>query len=623
MENKLKLCGYGILLSVVLLAVYQLLVINRAVVDIVVETDQLNLFKIYYNESGGQWSEEKVGKYLISPEKTEYSVRLIDIRKIDELRIDTSESQVNVIVKSIIIRQPGFQPIQITSPDQFESLRVGPGVENFSFSAEGIEVIPSTKDPQLFYQLPELVEVNDALARGVIACCIVLLSFGLVFFFAKTVENYNFVPCLGLIALVLIIVMAGISKYNKHPDEIVHVPAAEYYMDNFMPPEIGAEGTLHTYSIYGVSRLHKGEIAYFFAGKFAKLLEPLQLPAYLAVRYFNVTLFALLLVGAFLSFHFRIIFIPLLLSPQIWYVFSYFNSEAFAVFVLLLVSYQMVYQKSWWNRLTSDYEDFPAAPLAVAGLGVLLGLVFLIKKNFYFYLVFLSVYLIWRVFFDKTELTRTVIFRVVGVLLVGGCVFGAVRGVDAYVNDFQKGEKILEARELYANPSYKPSTPLEEKFPLLQMKERGLTFEGMIKEMKWGERIFRSSFGEYGYTSVAGSALYYDFVRYSCFALAVVVVVSILATGRLEGITLLTATAGCAVALMAMAFYHAWSVDFQAQGRYFLPIVGMLSIMTYHVRQSLSNSMCYVMLGVFFLVSVYSYVFIALAGIAKLTIAIG
>lgn len=611
------------LLSIVMLVIYQLLVVNLAVLKLDVKTDTRTLFKVYYKDTAGQWAEEKAGFFIIKPGTSKYSLRLTDIREMEELRIDTSESPATVTVHSIEIQQPGFQPIILNSEKQFQKLRVGTGIEEYSYSNDGFRVAPSTRDPQLYYTLPELQPVNDLRATVMSTIAIVLLAFLLVVLAYRLGKDYGFVLCWGTIACTLIVVMAAISSYNKHPDEMVHVAAAGYFIDHSLPPEVGAEDIRHTYSPYGVSRLHSGEIAYFFAGKFAKLLEPLQLPLYLAVRYFNVALFAVLLCCGLLSVQFRILLIPLMLSPQIWYIFSYFNSEAFAVFIILMAAFQMVHPRSWWNRLMDMEEDFPLASLALAGLGILLGLVFLLKKNFYFFVVFLFFYLVWRILFKKVELTRTVFFRACSILLIGGCIFGAVRGFDAYVNDFKKSEKILEAREQYAQKIYKPSTPLEKKLYYLQMKERGVTIKGAMEDMRWGERIFRSSFGEYGYTNVAGTLNYYDIVRYSSIALAGVVLLSICIFGRFEGIALLSVATVCSVVLMAMAFYHAWAVDFQAQGRYFLPIIGMLSILTYHQRKSLANFPCYVMATTMFLLSVYSYVFVALAGIGKLTIPIG
>lgn len=622
-SNKLKFFGYGTLLSLILIVIYQLFVNNLAIVTVSVETDKRTLLKIYYNEPGAVWSEKKVGTFLIVPDTSEYSLRLTDIREIEKLRIDTSESQANVTVRSLAIRQPGLQTIFINSPEQFKNLEVGPGVEQFSYNDTGFTVIPSTKDPQLFYELAPLQKTDDRVERYIIICALICTAFFIIFVSQKAVNNYMFVPVLATVVFTLIVVMAVISEFNQHPDEMVHVKAATYFQDNHLPPAIGDEDIIHTYSTYGVSRLHSGEIAYYFAGKFTRLLGPLQLPNYLTSRYFNVALFAILLVCAFYSFHFRILLIPLLLSPQIWYIFSYFNSEAFAIFILVIVAYQMVKPQSWWNRLLAEGDDFPIAPLAILVLGLLLGLVFLLKKNFYFFLVFVFVYLLWRIFFNKTVLTGRVVFRAVSVLLVGICLFGAVRGVDAYVNDFQKSAKILEARELYAGEMFKPSTPLEKKFVFLQMKERGVSFKEVVRDLRWGEKIFRTSFGEYGYTTVAGSFNYYDCVRYLCIGLGLVVVISVLVVGGLEGTVLLAGTVGCAVALMVMAFYHAWAVDFQAQGRYFLPIVGMLSLTTYHLRKSLANFPCSVLGTALFLTAFYSFIFVALAGIGKLSLSIG
>ncbi len=141
--------------------------------------------------------------------------------------------------------------------------------------------------------------------------------------------------------------------------------------------------------------------------------------------------------------------------------------------------------------------------------------------------------------------------------------------------------------------------------------------------MYWGEKIFRSSFGEYGYTSVAGSYGYYDFVRYLLVIVLLTISFFAIKNGGWEGLGLLIVTLGSGFLLVLAAFYQAWAVDFRAQGRYLLPIAGMLSIFAYHMRERLANLPCALVIGAMYMVSLYSFIFVALAGIAKTTMAIG
>lgn len=607
----------GFFLSVVFILLYHFQIASLAVVDLQVETDSRTLFKIYYKQSGGNWSEKNVSKILIKPGKTHYAFRLTDISKVAQLRIDTSEKPATVTVKSVQIHQSGYEPLRIESKEHFEKLRPENGIAEFTYSDTGFTVKPATRDPQVIFDLPQLATESRLPGAPVRIAAIIVVSFLLAFWLPTVFVEYRLITSLALVVLTLIAVMAGISLYNLHPDEAVHVQAAEYYQHHNLPPQVGDPEILHTYSIYGVSRLHSGEIAYLVAGKFAWLLQPFHLPSYLSLRLFNVTLFAVIFFLTVKNSTYRILLIPLLLSPQIWYLFSYFNSEAFALFIVFLMSYQMVEQQSALNRLL-DGKGSPFAIFAIFGLGILLGLLLLSKMNFYFYGVFLFFYFVWRLLFKKTTLTKNNVFCILSVMIIGCSIYGGMRITDSYVNDFSKSEKYIEVREKYAEKMYKPSTPLDKKYAYLQMKDRGVSLRKIIDQNRWGEKSFRSSFGEYGHMTVAASYGYYDCVRYIVLLLVLAVCAAIIKNGGWEGGSLLAITLLCSFTLMAMALNKAWTVDFQPQGRYFLPIIGMLSVLSFQMRRHLANLPCLLLFCAMYSLSLYSFIFVALAGISRL-----
>ncbi|MBI1997204.1 MAG: hypothetical protein HYS66_12140, partial [Deltaproteobacteria bacterium] len=124
-------------------------------------------------------------------------------------------------------------------------------------------------------------------------------------------------------------IMALTSGYNRHPDEYMHFEAAKYYIHHFFPPEIGDPSVANSYSYWGVSYLNYFWIEYFLAGKFAFLLSPFVSNELIAVRFFNVFLFFSLAV--FFLYRSKAdndeLIVPcfLLITPQVWYIFSYTN----------------------------------------------------------------------------------------------------------------------------------------------------------------------------------------------------------------------------------------------------------------------------------------------------------
>jgi hypothetical protein len=423
------------------------------------------------------------------------------------------------------------------------------------------------------------------------------------------------VPLLLAFIFALVLVMAGISRFDTHPDEPVHAAAAAYYQDHSLPPVIGDPAIRHTYSAYGVSRLHSGEIVYLLAGKFARLLQPLHLEPYQSFRYFNVLLLFILVLLSIFNPPATVLFLPLLISPQVWYVFSYADSDAFALFILFLAAYQLSMPDSLFNRYAArGFSRKTVLPVLL--LGLLAGLSLLVKKNFYFFHVFVLGYLAWRLWFLEKE-KKVFLRRCLLVALVGLVIAGGWKAADYSVNGFDRAAKLLQCREKFAKPMYKPSTPLHKKHFYLQMKERGTTLRRFIDIDRWGEKSFRSSFGVYGYTSISASFAYYDFVRAAGCILLSLLVVLVVVRGGLQGISLLLLTAATSISLLAVAMYHAWTVDFQAQGRYFLPIIAMCSMLAYYTRQCMRNPLLqFAVLALFFLAT-YNFIFIGLHDIAK------
>lgn len=621
MFEKFKPWLSGFLLFALFTGFFQYLVANKAVVDLHLITSEKTVFKIYYRDTGGNWSENKMSSVVIRPGLERYSFRLTDLRRVSELRIDTSEKGLpTVTVHSLELRQMGFAPVRLDTAAEFARLRQGTGIQEFSVGPQSFTVVPQSKDPNLLLPLEGLERAPQPLLHGL---WLLFFAASAVFFIAnrKRFLSVEFVPYCGAAVLGLIVVMAGISQFNTHPDEVIHVVAGQYYMENHLPPPVGDESIRNTYSPYGVSRLHNGETAYFFAGKFAKFLSPLQLADYLAFRLFNVGLFALLVAASYYSAQFRILFLPLLLSPQIWYIFSYFNSEGFAITVMMLAVYQLVADESTWNRLLDRAPATPSEWIKRPALAILFAALLLLKKNFYFFLVFAVFYTAWRRFFFSKKvswgasLQAVAVVAGLGLLLVVG-----VRGYDSYINGWDKENRVYQAREDFAKPMYKPSTPLDDKFALLQLKDRGHSISTVFTEMQWGERIFRTSFGEYGYTTVPGSYNYYNFVRFLGLALLASVICSIVIGCKGREITLLGGALGCSLMLLVVAFYHCWTVDFQAQGRYLLPMVAMGAMVLHHCRTSLANVFCGFFAGMLFLTAFCSFIFVGIAGIGKMVL---
>lgn len=310
--------------------------------------------------------------------------------------------------------------------------------------------------------------------------------------------------------------------------------------------------------------------------------------------------------------------IPLLISPQLWYLFSYCNSDAFALFISFVIACQLIDRQSLLHRYLKG-EEWRARIAGLVALPLLLGLLFLLKKNYYPYIVFfylcIGVKLFWseEYYWEKKE----AIIRLLVITVIGLAVFGLRVGADYVVNGADIKEKMVVLQEETAHPLYKPSTELDKKHVNLNRKERGVTLEEVIFSDRWFEQTFRSSFGVFGYFTISGPYIYYDLMRWIGTALLFFVVGSIFLRGGLGGGFLALTTVGFSSALIVASLHHSWVVDFQAQGRYLFPIVPMLGIL-YGLYHKVVNRQVMV-LGVLsmYMLGIYSFIFQALLRIPK------
>lgn len=589
--------------------------INRAHVEIRIQSPGQTYFKVYWASDGEQsYSKEKVARVQIRPGTEQYSFFLSDLRHSDTLRIDPASMKGKITVKEIIISQPGMPTIRFSKAEDFSRLRPFGDVESAKFSNTGWVVTSTGSHPRFQFHLPKATRNLNWPAEAGRFLILLIAALILLRMLQPLWTNYIYTAYLGIFVLGLIFTMAVVSKKHQHPDEVVHISATEYYETHWLPPPVESPDIRDTYSVYGFSRLNTMEPSYFFAGKFAKLLELFQMEHILALRLFNVFLFSILTFLTIKNISYRLIFVPLLLSPQIWYIFSYANSDAFALFVAVLTGWQMVNRESALNRFLENKK----IPLPkILGLGLLFALLLLAKKPFYFFILFLFFYFAWRTIFEPFADFRGMLKR----LLIIGCIGTSLVAVrvtaDISVNGFAKQEKMLAMQEITASPTYKLSTELNKKHIHLQMRERGTNLESFIKQHRWGEKTFRSGVGTYGYMTVAGSLDYYDAMRMVGLTALLFMGISIALRGGWSGNILFAGALLCSAALIGVACYRAWTVDFQAQGRYLFAIVAILGMILVKTEKVYNQTLFRTLVCSMFLLSVYSFIGVALFGITK------
>ncbi len=597
--------------------VYYSLSINRAYVEIELDVTERTDFKIYWAEKGQPYSEKCRSVVVTRPDRKHYSFFLTNIKNIARLRIDTHKYAGEATIRYLSIKQTGYAPIVLSDGFSFSKLSPLAQVEIFRAEDNGLWLKSTGEDPTLELLItPDYIGVEPGwlfLRFAIVTLFVIPMWWGV----SSLSRDFLFVPFFLTGILVLMVVMAGTSERNVHPDEYVHRQATSFYEDHWLPPLFSDESIRDSYSVYGVSRLNNGEVYYLFSGKFHSLLNDFKIPEYFSMRLFNIFLFSLILLSTFRNNYARMVAIPFLLSPQVWYIFSYCTSDAFALFITFRVGCELVDPASLFNRFLKGGSRQLFSGLLL--MGFLLGCLFLLKMNYYPFIAFFYLCLAIQFFFNvvSSEERNYFLKRLVAVTIMGFLFFGLRFGADYLVNGFDQKNKIIEVQEQFAEPRYKPSTELHDKHGTLLRKDRGQTLQYLIGTDHWFEKSFRSGVGVFGYFTISAPDVYYDMVRWTGVGLLIFVFGSIFIRGGLINSTLAFSVLVVFVVLVAASLHRSWTWDFQPQGRYLFPIVPMFGILYARTYKVIHQSFFILGVTCMYLLGMYAFIFQALLKIPR------
>jgi len=614
----IKKYGFVAILCLAGCTAYWFLLMNIAVVDLTIHVEKRTGFSIYWSHSDKGYSENKMVKVVVTPGRDHYRFLLTNLRNVKKLRLDPHRYIGKSTIEKISFIQPGVETVHFNFKDGFYPFKELNQITEYFLNENGLVVLSNGKDPFLGGDF-SFNKVAFPWLLEIIHLSFICLVISIIYFTARhLIIRLGYVQIFMAAVLPLVVVMAFSSKRNVHPDEYVHISASNYYQENWMPPSIEDPGIRHTYSEYGVSRLNNSEIYYFFAGKFAVLTSFLHIKPFLLFRLFNILLFSCLLLYTIKSTDARFIAIPLLISPQIWYVFSYCDSDAFSLFITFLIGVQIVSPGSMFNLYLKQQPDY-RFPVRAILLGCLLGCLFLLKKNYYPYIGFiisLLGYQIWQMS-DREE--RFLVGRRLLILtLIGLALFGLRRGADYYVNGLDRADKLANMRIETAGPLYNSKTDLSKQHHHLYMKKRGVPLVYIVKMNRFFEKTFRSAFGVYGYFTISASFRYYNLVRWTGVALLLSFLGLIFYYSWRENGFITVSCLLFSLALITVDLLHSWTRDFQPQGRYLFPIISMLGIVYARGHKYLSGRLFTSLFIIMFLLSAYSFIFVAIFQIPKI-----
>lgn len=428
------------------------------------------------------------------------------------------------------------------------------------------------------------------------------------------------------LAVLLSATMALSSDYNRHPDEIHHFEAVKYYIDNFFPPEIGDPNVRDSYSVWGQSYLNYHWLEYFLAGKFTYAVSLLGISPLTSARFFSVFLFLFLafffIYRSDIDYDLSIFPAFLLITPQVWYVFSYVNNDAFALFLTMISAYQLGYSESLLNRFLGDSALMPRIFGGVL-FGLLSGMLLITKPNYWSFVLFSGFWLVFRFPPTLQNVKKFALISFVALSVVGfriGLDFHVNGETNfagfSYLNKFfggsEKAGKLLAYQEEVADYAMKPSTiknDLQNSHKDLALRDKGVKIAEMLFKRGWIDLSARSFAGVYGYMNIHANRWVY-FLVFAIYGLFIAYIfAAVCRSGDRAGIAQLALTVSGMTITIFLSIMLSWIYAFQPQGRYLFPVLAMLGLFTYSNRRHFDSRIVHAFIILLFCVSMISYIF--------------
>lgn len=636
--------------------------------------DQSGSLQVYYDQGGG-FSERDSASIEYAAGANTLSLLLPD-GALKALRLDPDSGGTRLQLQKIAIethRQGQSLPQSLAGVrplNEIAALEHGP-------MGLVVSPVPGAKDPQLLLHIQDDMRPASMMEMiGRVSQVFLLLMLGawVVCRLSRSSAGLP-IPALLFGAWLLVVAMAFASTTSRsvHPDEYSHVRAAQYYLDHWKPPAVDLPEIVESYSAYGASYLNELDVVYLIAAKSTQFWAGFGLDEIKALRLFNVMLFGVLLLTALLHREAWAGVAVMLLTPQLWYTFAYFNADAFPLFLSLLIAILFGARNSPVSRYIDGKQ---ATRLALLVFILAVGLLLVSKRNYLPVAFMAGLSLMMRHLELKTWVATVGVVGLVllmfsliggddlvhmfphaenlfvptGLVLLGLFVAFALRAVirdpllrprlyrlgllftlavavalpriaaDIAVNGTpaQKSASVAIAAERHADPQFKPSswvTNPSSSDPGLNLAAKGVTLWQVVGQpYNWGTKTWYSMLGVYGYLNIFAPTLFYWLIGAGIIMLLL----------RLVGETLISvdarrdlfvATAGIALVILS-SIIHSWANDFQPQGRYLLPSFAIIAAYLASCPAMLRTPWVSIAVAMCFLGSVLSFVGVALPALA-------
>lgn len=588
--------------------------------------------KIYWTDEAEVYSGHHLVRTKKNPELTRYNLPIESLNNVYSIRIEPLSLAGGIVdILDIKLTEPGYQPIIYNAKNHFygiEPFKKNQTNNQFSKQAlelrgdkllfgsddhfEFMELIVETNAFKIPYDHLFYLKIFGILIILLASCYYINLKLG-----RKRIQLLVFIARGSLIVIcALIIQMAWQSTYDFHPDEKAHIDSLDYFTQYSEFPKVGDSRTIETYQYpWGVSRLDDLGISYFIMGKLKNVLLLFLDDSVFVCRALNTLLFLGLLLST-KTRRFALFSLPLLCFPQLWYLFSCTNRDAFALALSIALAWQFINPHSFLRRYLLANNFLSQAHYLLVP-GALLGVLSIEITNYLIFILYISACLVWQGLFIVRD-KRNYFAKCLLLFALAGSIYGVRKAIDIEINGFDKQAQKTAFAEVVAGPEFKPSSiGTKAGYFGFHLQKRGVAAQDLFTPgWDWHNLVFKSFTGTYGHQYADYSPeWYYSLVKGLYGLIFLTIMYAVVRYGDLKLRLFSALTLVFMAGTLAMGFLYSWLYDFQPQGRYVFPLIPMLMLFCAQIRPLFTPRIQTILLAnVIFLLmlSLYSFQQVAL-----------
>lgn len=482
--------------------------------------------------------------------------------------------------------------------------------DSFTFQVTGQDpqMLPNNSFQELYLKTPFSVRLLGGLIFGIGICFFAFLFW---WFLRITTKGTLFFRCTtgilfgGVLCAAFLCIYTGFrNPFYLNPDEYHTLSAIRYYFSHFMPPSMLDPDIIDTYAIYGTTRHSEWSLFYFLTAKIGQFFTD----EIIRMRLFTTITFCAMM-GIVLKNIKKnsALLYAVLLTPQVWYLFSYCTSDSFDFFMSFLCLYELIKEDSMLNQVIG--KPFCRKHILYT---ILLGLLFVQilwgKQSFYPVLIFVFLILLIRLFYTDRAMRKSLFYKymaIAGMTLFIFCLRYMITDYPYY--GFGKYTVYMDMLEKTALYEYRFSTPPMERAYSMSFMAKGVSLEEFLTKFEFNKNLFRTFAGFFGSYAFGARDWYYLLMGmlYLSF-LGYVIFKAFVSRNKRVGWEI-----GAALLTMLIHYilivYNAWVIDFQPQGRYLLPILIYAAYLAYRADKKGEDKFLRTILCLTCILSLYSF----------------